>query len=345
MTKSAFCSALCVLLPLLSWGCSKDDDTPGRTTADAGAAGADAATGGDAANGGSEQATGGASGSSASAGTGGGAGAPATAGGTGGDAGGSATTGGALAGGAAGNPPTTGGTLAGGAAGSATTGGTGASGGEAGAAAGGGNAAGAGGAGGASATAGAAGSLEGGNGGSAGSVPALDCTWTILEPVSTEYGTGWVDDDGVKTTGNINVYTRSGRGFLKFDLSSLDANADVMAVTLTLTLESTDADTQEPGPGSRVYPLTLDPTTADGATLYEDCEAGDSLWSGEWDFGGAYSSVAVDHELNETGVGFVQDRISEGWAGFGIAHQGWWYEFYGNQSTSHQPQLGVCVAN
>lgn len=368
MTR-AVSSALCVLLPLLSWGCSKDDDTPARTPSDGGATGGDTAMAGDAATGGGGRASGGSAGSAAATGGSGVSGAPATTGGASGDtggatttggapvgggaggppatggSGGSVTTGGALVGGAAGGPPATAGTdVAGGAAGSAaTTGGTDLVGGAAGATAtGGSNTAGAGGEGAASATAGAAGSSDTGNGGSAGSgATPLDCTWTTLNPVDAEYGTGRVDDDGAKYSGNINVYTSGSRGFLKFDLSSLDADAEVMAVTLTLRLESTDAETEEPVSGSRIYPLVLDPTTADGSALYEDCEDGDVLWSGEWDFGGSYSNVAVEHDLNEAGLDFVQGRLTEGWAGFGIAHRSWWYEFYGDQS----PRLGVCVAN
>lgn len=327
---------------------------------------------GDAATGGGGRASGGAAGSAAATGGRGVSGAPATTGGAGGDTGGAATTGGTPAGGEAGGPPMTGGTgganggaaatggtpaggeaggppaaagtdVTGGAAGSAaTTGGTDLVGGAAGATAtGGSNTAGAGGEGAASATAGAAGSSDTGNGGSAGSgATPLDCTWTTLNPVDAEYGTGCVDEDGVKSSGDMNLYANGSRGFLKFDLSSLDSNADVIAVTLTLRLAVTDADITEPVFGSRIYPLTLDPTAADGPALYEDCEDGDVLWSGSWDFGGSYST-AVEHELNETGLDFVQGRLSEGWAGFGLAHNGWWFEFYGDQS----PRLGVCVAN
>ena len=168
-----------------------------------------------------------------------------------------------------------------------------------------------------------------------------DLVTATVYPFNTVNATGYVSNSTFLKKGPwMNISTTAndtcGRGYVKFDLSSLPSNALITKATVNyynFMREATSSST------NNIYPLTYDPLTTAGATLYADCGDGTSLWSGLW---GGTAPTWMNCTLNSDGLNFVSDQLANGWAGFGIVRGSTnLYRYSGYNDATYKPYLYV----
>jgi len=162
---------------------------------------------------------------------------------------------------------------------------------------------------------------------------------TIVYPVTG--GTGYVSAvTGTKKGPWMNISTTandtSGRGFVKFDLSSLPANAIISKGTMNyynFYREGTSAG------ANNIYPLAFDPLTTNGGLVWADCTDGGSLWSGAW---GGTAPMWFTSVLSAAGATYLNDQLNSGWAGFGITRSSTFlYRMSGDDDVTYKPTLQI----
>ena len=148
-------------------------------------------------------------------------------------------------------------------------------------------------------------------------VTTTDQHTAYLYPVNMVNGTGYISNlsyqkhgPGMNTSTSAN--DTSGRAYLKFDITGLPAGALLSKATISYYNYFREGNSSAI---NNIYPLVLDPVTATGQTLYNDCGDGLSSWSGTW---GGTAPVWIHSELNEDGLAHITNHIGSGWAGFGI---------------------------
>lgn len=160
-------------------------------------------------------------------------------------------------------------------------------------------------------------------------------------PVNVPNGTGYITNATFLKKGPwMNIATALsdtgvGRGYVKFDVSSLPVNAIITKATLNyynFYQAGISAATNS------IYSLTNDPVSTSGATLYSDCGDGPPLWTGTWP---GTAPVWVNSLLNATGIGYISDQLTAGWAGFGIRGSATLYRFSGYTDAAFKPTLQI----
>lgn len=171
-------------------------------------------------------------------------------------------------------------------------------------------------------------------------------TFTTLEQYSANVypfsnGTGYVSRvTGTKKGPWMNVSTAvtdtNGRGFVKFDLSTLPQNAIISKVTLNyynFYREATSAA------ANAINPLAFDPLTTNGGIVWGDCNDGGNVWAGAW---GGTAPTWFAAVLNSNGTTYVNNQLSSGWAGFGLVRGAIeLYRFSGANDATYKPYLQV----
>jgi hypothetical protein len=154
-------------------------------------------------------------------------------------------------------------------------------------------------------------------------VPREQFTATLY-PVNMTDGTGYITSylpagpflkKGPWMNVSATVNDTLGRGYMKFDISSLPADAVITWAALNyynFYREPTSYD------NSKIYPLAHDPVTTSGSALFYDCADGVSLWEGQWGDEGTTDPTWINSMLNPGGIEYISDQLAAGWAGFGI---------------------------
>ncbi len=160
-----------------------------------------------------------------------------------------------------------------------------------------------------------------------------------LYPVSATNGTGYISNGSFLKNGpamntSTAVSDTLGRGYMKFDISSLPLNAVVTKATLNYyNFYRAGTSTAD----NAIFSLANDPITTTGATLYSDCGDGAPLWTGVW---GGTAPVWINSLLNTTGKNYIMDQIASGWAGFGLVRGSTLlYKFAGYNDATYKPTL------
>ena len=171
-------------------------------------------------------------------------------------------------------------------------------------------------------------------------------TFTTLEEyVTTVYPFNIVDGTGYITNGSFikkgpwmnasaTVNDTSGRGYVKFDISSLPLNAVITKATLNYYYFGGSGTSTAV---NNIYALSNDPVTTSGVTLHSDCGDGAPLWSGTWS---GTAPLWFNSPLNSTGMGYITDQLASGWAGFGITRVSTsLFRFAGYNDATYKPYL------
>ncbi len=143
---------------------------------------------------------------------------------------------------------------------------------------------------------------------------------------NTAYGTGFVRSSGVKTSGNMQVSTSTtyGRGWAKFDLSAVPANATITGVTLGFyTFTSTTTFTN-----NTITGFAQDPIFSTGGTLYNNIGNSTIYNTSTWSGSGWQTK-----SLNSTVYSLVQSNIGNSVTFGFIRGSAQLYQIYGYSST------------
>lgn len=162
---------------------------------------------------------------------------------------------------------------------------------------------------------------------------------TTVYPYNVVDGTGYVSNGSYLKKGpwmnaSAAINDTSGRGYVKFDISSLPLNAIVTKATMYYyyfggALTSTVAN--------NIYALSNDPVTASGVALHTDCGDGVSLWSGTWT---GTPPLWYNSVLNATGLSYISSQLGTGWAGFGLTRTSTaLFRFAGYNDATYKPYL------
>jgi hypothetical protein len=154
-------------------------------------------------------------------------------------------------------------------------------------------------------------------------------------------GTGYVTNGSFLKKGpwlntSLTAVDTLGRGYVKFDISSLPANAIITKATLNYYNFYRNGTSTAV---NYIFPLASDPVTAAGAALYTDCGDGPAAWGGVWD--GA-APQWFNSSLNADGFNYISSKIASGWAGFGFVRSSTAvYRFSGLNDATYKPYLGI----
>ncbi|MEI6436398.1 MAG: hypothetical protein WCP32_16330, partial [Bacteroidota bacterium] len=129
-----------------------------------------------------------------------------------------------------------------------------------------------------------------------------------------------------------------GRGYMKFNIASLPANAVITQATLNYYCFS---KIDQYGDPNSVYPLSHDPTTTSGSTLYYDCGNGAPLWSDMWGMPGDSDPFWTSSVFNPAGTEYISDQRAAGWAGFGLVSAWGDFFFAGYNDPVYKPYLVI----
>jgi hypothetical protein len=163
---------------------------------------------------------------------------------------------------------------------------------------------------------------------------------STIYAVNAVDGTGYVSNvTNTKKGPWMNVSTNSidtvGRGYVKFDLTSLPSSAIISKVVFNYynfyKVNSTAAN--------NIFPLSNDPITTAGSALYTDCGDGLSLWSGAWT---AATPVWITSQLNSDGNAYFSNQLAAGWAGLGVVRGSTnLYRFTGYNDPTYKPYVTI----
>ncbi|MCX6277860.1 MAG: fibronectin type III domain-containing protein [Bacteroidetes bacterium] len=175
----------------------------------------------------------------------------------------------------------------------------------------------------------------------------LEMITDTVYPVNMIDGTGYItsyltSSPFLKKGPGMNVSRQEndtlGRGYFKFDITTLQANAVITQATLNYYCLS---KIDQYGDPNSVFSLVHDPTTTSGSTLYYDCGNGAPLWSDMWGEPGQTGPFWVGSELNSTGIEYISDQMAAGWAGFGLVSAWGDFFFAGYNDPVYKPYLVI----
>ncbi len=166
-----------------------------------------------------------------------------------------------------------------------------------------------------------------------------DAVSTTIYPVNSTGGTGYVSNGSFLKKGPwMNcaavVNDTIGRGFMKFDISSLPVNAIITKATLNYYNFFKNGSSTAI---NSIYPLALDPVTTAGFPLHLDCMDGMPVWADVWS---AATPVWYRSVLNANGTNYLMDQLQSGWAGFGFPRTSTaLFRFAGYDDATYKPYL------
>ncbi|MEI6434118.1 MAG: choice-of-anchor D domain-containing protein [Bacteroidota bacterium] len=172
-------------------------------------------------------------------------------------------------------------------------------------------------------------------------VTTLEQYTTTVYPFNVTNGTGYITNGSFLKKGpwmnaSATVNDTSGRGYVKFDISSLPVNAIITKATLNYYyFGGVGTSTAVNG----IYSLANDPVTTSGAILHTDCGDGAPSWSGTWT---GTPPLWFNSTLNAIGTNYITDQLAAGWAGFGFARTSTsLFRFSGYNDATHKPNLQI----
>jgi hypothetical protein len=159
-------------------------------------------------------------------------------------------------------------------------------------------------------------------------------------PNNNSFSTGYVTSSGIKTSGNLLVSSSStyGRGWAKFPLTSIPANAGISSVNLKFyTYDGTSSSA-----ANSICCFTGNPETMNGSTLYNTIGSATVYNSSTWSMGTPTTPSLNTKVLSaET---FIQSQLSVGYVNIGFmrpTNGTYLYSIYGANNSNYTVSLEI----
>lgn len=167
----------------------------------------------------------------------------------------------------------------------------------------------------------------------------LGQTVTIY-PTASSMNTGYVTSAGSKTSDNMQVSTSTtyGRGWAKFSLANIPANATINSVSVIFYTYGGQTSTTV----NQITGFTGDPVSMVGSTLYATIGSGTSFNSSAWTIGTSTSPSLNTKVLSAAGITFVQNQLAAGSISIGFIRGSTnLHSIYGYSSTNYKVRLEI----
>ena len=159
-------------------------------------------------------------------------------------------------------------------------------------------------------------------------------------PTASSMNTGYVTSAGTKTTDNMQVSTSTtyGRGWAKFSLANIPANATINSVSVIFYTYGGITSLNV----NQITGFTGDPVTMVGSTLYTAIGSGTSFNSSTWTIGTTTSPSLNTKVLSAAGNTFVQNQLAAGSVNIGFVRgSANLHSVYGYSNINYQVRLEI----